>query len=570
MPNNRGEWNPMDEVVDVDVEVGLDRRSFLQRAAVTTSGAVLAGAGADLFMSAAGAVVTNGKGRDGGTKSKPKRGGTLVIGVDAEEQGFNPSTGRFDTTGFMYARAVFDPLMVLTEKGGAKPYLAKAITSNKDMTIWTITLRDGIKFHDGTPLDGAALLLNIDKQYTSPLVGVALKPLIASYRQSGPMSVEITMKHPWAVFPYTMSDQQISFVAAPSMLNAPDGGTAHPIGTGPFVFKEWVRNSHFTATRNQNYWRKGLPYLDAVTFKPIPDAQARGQALVTGAIDIMHVSTPRVMKQFRGNKRYSYRDNTGKMLGAPSVNCVMLNTAAAPFNDKAAREILAYGIDRALYSRVIDLGVNEPMDGIYQPTSPLYKKTSYPKFNQGTAKKLADAYKKKHGKALTFTLNTVASPQTVQQASFLQQEMKKIGVAVSVKTMQQGELINNALFGSYQATTWAQFGAISPDLNYVWWSTETASKTGLSINMARNMDNRIQKALIDGLGARSKRAQVKAFSSINEYLAQDKPYIFLDRVSWAIVSKPNVVNWDHSTSPDGTRCVGQGGGTFWFTQIFKT
>ena len=559
----------MSNEIDHGYDEGLDRRSFLQRSAVTASGVALAGAGADFFMSAAGAVYTNGKGHDGATRSKPKKGGTLVIGVDAEEQGFNPSTGRFDTTGFMYARAVFDPLMIVTEKGGVKPYLAKSLTSNKDMTVWTITVREGIKFHDGTPLDGAAVLTNIDKQYTSPLVGIALKPLIASYRQSGPLSVEITMKHPWAVFPYTMAEQQICFVAAPSMLNAPDGGTAHPIGTGPFVFKEWVRNNHFTATRNENYWRKGLPYLDAVTFKPIPDAQARAQALQTGSIDIMHNSTPRVMKQFRGNKKYNYRDNSGKMLGSPSINCVMLNTAAAPFNDKAAREILANGVDRDLYSRVIDLGINAPISGVYQPGSPYYKKTSYPKFSQSNAKKLADAYKKKHGKALTFTLNVVNAPQTIQSGSFLQQEMKKIGVVVKIKTMLQNELINNALFGTYQATEWSQFGGMTPDLNYVWWSTETANKTGLSINMARNMDSRIQKALLAGLGAKTTKARVAAFSSINEYLAQDKPYIFTDRTTWAIVSKPNVVNWDHSTSPDGTRCIGQDQGTFWFTQIFK-
>ncbi|MEI6453361.1 MAG: ABC transporter substrate-binding protein [Actinomycetes bacterium] len=560
----------MTEELDHGFHADMDRRNFIQRSAVTASGVALAGAGADFFASAAGAVTTNGRGRDGVNKGKPKHGGNLVIGVDAEEQGFNPSTGRFDTTGFLYARAVFDPLMIVTEKGSVKPYLAKSMTSNASHTVWTITLRDGIKFHDGTPLNAEALLLNMDKQYTSFLTGIALKPLIASYKVSGPMSVEVTMKHPWSLFPYTLAEQQICFVAAPSMLNAPDGGTTKPVGTGPFVFKEWVQNDHFTAVRNKNYWRKGLPYLDSVTFKPIPDAQARGQALQTGQIDIMHMPTARVIKQFRGNKKYSYRDNSGKMVGAPSVNCVMLNLAKAPFNDKVARQILANGVDRSLYSKVIDLGICAPASGVFQPGSPYYGKTSYPAFNPKNAQKLADAYKKKHGKALAFTLNVVNAPQTIQSGSFLQQEMKKIGVKVTMKTLQQNELINDALFGSFEATEWSQFGGVTPDTNYVWWSTETAVKNGLSINMARNIDPRLQKALLEGLGAANKKTQIRAFAKVNEYLAEDLPYIFTDRTVWAIVSRPNVQNWATFTSPDGTRCLGQDQGDFWFTQIWKS
>ena len=64
---------------------------------------------------------------------------------------------------------------------------------------------------------------------------------------------------------------QIAYVAAPSMLAGQNGSTSNPVGTGPFVFKEWVPNDHFTATANPNYWRAGLPYLDQITFKPILD-----------------------------------------------------------------------------------------------------------------------------------------------------------------------------------------------------------------------------------------------------------------------------------------------------------
>ena len=89
------------------------------------------------------------------------------------------------------------------------------------------------------------------------------------------------MNSPWEPFPYYLAQAQAGYIAAPSMLNNADG-TTHPVGTGPFIFKEWIPNSHFTATANPRYWRKGLPYLSSITFKPIIDPSSRVAALEVG------------------------------------------------------------------------------------------------------------------------------------------------------------------------------------------------------------------------------------------------------------------------------------------------
>ena len=249
-----------------------DRRSFL-------AGGAALGAGLVALESAsgwAGAALTNGPGRNGVSTASPKRGGSIVFGIDTEEGGFNPTSARWDEGGFLYGRTVFDPLAIVTAAGKVEPYLAQSITSNPDYTVFTITLRSGINFHDGTPLNAAALELNLQKQQASILTGPAFAN-IESIQVTGPLTVTVTTKTPWEELPYALAEAQTAYIAAPSMLNAPDGGTTQPVGTGPFVFKEWTPNSHFTATANPHYWRPGLPYLDSITFKPIIDPGLPGR-----------------------------------------------------------------------------------------------------------------------------------------------------------------------------------------------------------------------------------------------------------------------------------------------------
>ncbi len=549
-----------------------DRRTLLSTGVLATAGAVGATSLADMLVATeAGAVTTNGPGRNGLTRAKARRGGHLTIGVSAEEQGFNPTTGRFDGTGFLYGRTVFDPLMAITATGKVVPYLAESLTANKDFTKWTITVRPNIKFHDGTPCDGAALLMNIDKQYSSPLVGVAVRPLVASYEQTGPRSITLTMRRPWVSFPYTLASQQICFTAAPSMLSAPNGGSDHPVGTGPFIFESWQPNDHFTAKANPHYWRPGLPHLDTITFKPIADENARSQALRSGTIDIMHAFGAQALLEFRGNRQFSYADDSGHMVGSPNCNSLMLNCAAAPFNDPEVRRIVATGTSSAIFSKAIDRGLSGAVNGIFQPGSPYYSRHNpYPTYNKAKAAAMVKAYNAKHATKLSFSLNTVAAPGTLRAAQLNQQMMRDIGIPVAIKTMQQNELINNALYGTFQATQWSQFGTISPELNYIWFSTTTSQKSGISINMARNSDPRIETAMIAGMSSPKASVRTASWRRVNELLGQDVPYVWTDRLTAGIISRPNVENWAGPTSPAGVPLLGNAQGVFWPTQIWRS
>jgi peptide/nickel transport system substrate-binding protein len=548
-----------------------NRRSLLVGGAATAAG--LAGASALGFdLGGVAGATTNGVGRNGISTAKPKKGGTLVFGVDAEESGFNPTTARFDEVGVMYARTVFDPLAIIDTQGAWQPYLAETITPNADHTAWTITVRPNVLFHDGTACDGPALLTNFKAQQASLLLGtLILNPIVDSIVAAGPLAVTLNLKSPWVSFPLYLAGGiggQSAYMCAPSMLAATNGGTLNPVGTGPFVFKQWVPNSHFTATANPHYWRPGLPHLDAITFKPIVDAEARAEALKSGTIDIMITDTPQVITQFRGNKSYAYIDDGGKVVGQPDMNSVMLNTASPPFNNPSIRRAAAMAINRAEYAKEIDDNVLPVSTGLFTPGSPYQSKTAYPPFNPTEAKKLVKQVAQSTGKPVSFTWGSTNSPTAEREQQYLQQAWEQVGFKVTNTIVQQNDLINKALAGSFQALEWRQFGAVDPDLNYIFWSTTTILSSSLSINMARNVDPTLQAALELGRTQTDPSARAKAYQTVNKRLAIDLPYLWLDRAVWAVVSTPKVQNWNNPTTAAGKPAYGMIGGSVWPTQIW--
>ncbi len=158
----------------------IDRRSFLVRGAATgagiavigTSGGLLAACSSGSGSGSASGTTATASHSNGISTASPKLGGQLVFGTEAEEKGFSTTQGTFDTTGILYARTVFDPLAIIGADGTVQPYLAESITPNADYTVWTVTMRPNLVFHNGTPCDadrGGRQLLRSSRPRRSPV-----------------------------------------------------------------------------------------------------------------------------------------------------------------------------------------------------------------------------------------------------------------------------------------------------------------------------------------------------------------------------------------------------------------
>ena len=389
-----------------------DRRQFLTHSAAAAGGVVAAGAVAgELGLADAAGAATI------------QQGGTLKMGVISEQNTpFNPAYANMDTSGFCYARAVYDPLMVVAANGKTVyPYLAKSLTPNKTYTTWTLTARPGVKFHDGTSCNGDAIYANMLENNKSALTGPAVQALISGFTHvKGSSTVQIHTKHPWVTFPFTLAEQQISFIASPGGGGAPNtllpGYHGLPVGTGPFIASAWnPPGVPFTAVKNHQYWQAGKPYLAQVEFHVQSDGPTRFNYLKTGTVDIIHESEGDILSQFPSlGSNYSYlTDFPKKPVYSPSSNCIMMNVEKAPFTNKNLRLGLAYAVNQKQIVKIVDDNYSAPINGIFESGSPYYKKPPYPTYNVTMAKK----YIAKVPKAQrTFTCQYVSADPAVQTA----------------------------------------------------------------------------------------------------------------------------------------------------------
>ena len=209
----------------------------------------------------------------------PHSGGTLTVGVELEFRGFDPLKANFlgiaDRTVIM---AVEERLFDMDAKGNLVPELALSAKPAKDGKSWTVKLRKGVSFHDGTPFNADAVvahwqrLLDPKNKY---FARYAIAP-IETVQKVDDFTVRFLLKHPWAPFKSALAAPQsfAVFIPSPKAVQE-DTQNRAPVGTGPYMFKEWLPNDRLTVVRNPHYWRKGKAYLDSVVFRPMPDMQAR-------------------------------------------------------------------------------------------------------------------------------------------------------------------------------------------------------------------------------------------------------------------------------------------------------
>jgi peptide/nickel transport system substrate-binding protein len=492
--------------------------------------------------------------------AKPVKGGSLIVGVSSEIDGFLPSQSHWDNTGYIYALSVFDTLSSVAADGSIRPHLASSIVPNADMTAWTVTLRPNVQFHDGSLLDANVVVQNYAALRSSALTAQAVA-FLTGVTASGDMTVVFTCTEPIVAFPAYLATQ-VGFIIALAQLDNSKTGSQMPIGTGPFKYVSWEPNDHFTVERNPNYWQAGLPNLDTVTYRPIISDESRELSLRSGTIDLMVSHDPGIIKDLQHNPSFQQVTDLHQSIGQPDMDFICLNVESDPLNDLTVRQALAYATDPAEIVKLFGEGVLVPNTSLFPPGS-IYRAADngYPQYNLAKAKQLVAQAAPNHGGSLKLNLVDITDPRQALIIQALQSMWQEAGFKVAINQIQQVTYIDNLVEGSFQAAADEQFGAPDPDLNYVWLSPTTANPP-IALNFARNKDPRIESALQQGRTHADKSARVEAYQTVDKLLSKDIPYLWISRAPWSITGNNTVQNFANPILPDGTRAQGFSGGVF--------
>jgi peptide/nickel transport system substrate-binding protein len=483
---------------------------------------------------------------DAGT---PKRGGTIVYGVEADSSsGYCLPEGQLSISGMMVVRAIYDTLTVPNSEGDYVPYLAESVEPNDDFTEWTITVRDGIKFHDGTALTGEVVKNNLDAYRGTyptrkPLLFTFVLSNIESTSSDG-QTVTVKTKVPWVAFPAFLYSSSRMGIMAQSQLDDENTCDRKLVGTGPFKFDNWTPNDKLTGTANPDYWQtapdgKPYPYAEGIEFRVLTDGTVRINSLKSAdGANIIHTTNAEDI----GGELYDLReDGKVNMLvseDGAEVSFVQLNASQPPFDDIKMRQALAYGSDRTEINNIQNDGLPTVANGPFGPDSIGYvQDPGFPKYDLAKAKKLVKEYVDGGGKA-EFTVTTTSNPDTVRLAELVQQRAQKLGVKVSIIKRDQAALIDDAIGKKYQAMLFRNYPGGDPDINYVWWYGAETNP----VNFGGYNDETINKLMDEGRSEPDATKRAEIYKDVNKEFAKQVWNMWSWFTPWAVVEKSNVHN----------------------------
>ena len=497
----------------------------------------------------------------------PVMGGEVVYGLEAETNGgFCLAEAQLAISGIQVTRTIYDTLAAPTEDGEIEPFLAEAIEPNEDYTEWRITPRAGVKFHDGSDLDAQIVADNLNAYRGSyegraPLLFRFVFQDIENVVVEG-SDVLVTMKRPWVAFPWFLWGSSRLGIMGRAQLDAPASECANNlVGTGPFTLENWTVNQELVAAKNPNYWLKDadgnqLPYLDKITYRPIPEVAQRVNALESGQIDMMHTSdTEQLADRLRpaaeaGDISVLESDSFGE------VNYLMLNVSKPPFDNKNARLAVAHALDRQFLIDVRGGGVGQIANGPFaEDVTGYVEDSAFPEFDVEKAKEFAAAYEEETGGALSFVYTFVTSESGNLTAQEIQTQMADAGIDMSLKPAgDQATTINAALAGDFQAVGWRNHPGADPDTQYNWWYE------GSPVNFGRIADPEINRLLDEGRTNPEGREEI--YQELSERFASEVYNIWTSRAVWVVASSPDVHGILGPTLPIGANFKGLGAGHY--------
>ncbi len=380
------------------------------------------------LLAAAGvAAAFAGKGSSH-SAATPQHGGSITIARIEDSQSFD-KTNVFQNESIWLAEQIMEPLYTVTADGKSeKPWLATSYKMSNGGKTYTFKLRQGVKFSNGQPMTSADVKFSLDDARAQSKGWGFLDTAIKNITAPSPDTVVVNLKYKWAPF---LAD--IALFANGIIPNHFAGQTrkafySHPIGTGPFMWDKRVVGQSVTFQRNPNYWQKGKPYLDSVTWTYVTDENTRGLQLQGNQIQVDE------FPPFNSISKLQHTNGvTMTLFPSTRTDYLVMNEQYAPLADVHVRRAISYAIDRQAIIKSVLFGYGKPANSFLPPEVPFYSPNAGGlQFNMAQAK--AEMAKSKYPNGFKVSLLVGAGAQVeAANGQILQNELKPLGIDVDLQ-----------------------------------------------------------------------------------------------------------------------------------------
>lgn len=445
-----------------------------------------------------------------GNAPAPRPGGDLIFGQDSEPDILDPHVSG-SRHAYIDMVSIFDTLLAQADDLSFKPWLAERWEISPDNLSYTFFLKKGVKFHDGTPFTAAAVKFSFDRIVDPATRSLAARSALGPYKSSEVVddyTLRLNLSQPFGPLFDGLSQPTLVPVSPAAVQKWGTDFGEHPVGTGPYMFKEWVKKDHVTLVKNPDYnWpapifkHTGPGYVDTITFKFISEDATRVATVETGETNIINTVPPEDWERLKSDAKY--RTLAGLLTGKPYG--FEFNTKLTPTNDLKVRQAIEHAVDKNAINRTLFRGQYVVAHGpLAQPTFGYEKAVEgiYP-YDPARAKALLDeagwapgpdGVRVKDGQRLRMVWGTIIDTRPAEQ---IQAQLKEVGFEVEVRNLPLATQTDICQRGADVNTCMLRYVTGDPDVIRI---TYHSRNIGAGFNWSFFDDPTFDKLLEDAAG----------------------------------------------------------------------
>lgn len=459
-----------------------------------------------------------------------------------------------DTLSGGIQRLMMDGLFGFDDDMKIIPILATDYEANDDATEFTIHLREGIQFSDGTPWNAEAAKANFDR-WGDKNLGLKRTTLLCNVLKETEIvddyTVKVTLESPFGAFIPTLAHPACVVMSPAVIAKGNEECAKNPVGTGQYTFVEWVAGEHATIALNKDWWGYdadicgGTALVDpdagfkTITFKPVSENATRVAMLQSGDAQFIWPVPTESIEALRGDSNVSVGQEEGIV-----VRYLMMNNQKAPFNDVRVRQAINYAINKDAYCAVVKNGIATPATSIIGPAVQYYKGNDVYAYDIEKAKSLlAEAG---YPDGFKTTLMCASTTTNLKQCEFIQQQLAQVGIDVEINALESA-VVNQKIQDVDVPGSEAEV-----DMYVIGWSPSTGdadwgirplmaieSEPPMSYNICYYENEEVDQLLKDALATADDSKRAEAYAKAQDIIWEESPLVCLanDANTWATSAK---------------------------------